>query len=126
MKSNIFPCKLVHVKALDNMIKTFFTYISFKIFCIVVKMAEETKTKEWKDWIGELFTPSYDVTVDDILGGNHEEKSTIKSKVKLVSALDPDTVKEVYERVRVTCVLAEEMRNKETATDIKETKSKGL
>lgn len=68
--------------------------------------------EEWKDWIGELFTPSYDVTTEDMLGQTEDVPSSIKSKVKLVSALDPDTVKDVFERVRTTCVIAEEMKKK--------------
>lgn len=71
-------------------------------------------SREWKDWIGELFTPSYDVTIDDMLGREEEIQSSIKSKVKLVSALDPDTVKDVFERVRTTCIVAEEMKNKKS------------
>ncbi|XP_071160202.1 tropomyosin alpha-1 chain-like [Mytilus edulis] len=73
-------------------------------------MAKENN--EWNDWIGELFTPSYDVTVEDMLDRPQDKETTIKSKVKLVSALDPDTIKDAFERVRVTCVLAEEMRKK--------------
>lgn len=85
----------------------------------------EGKT-DWKDWIGELFTPSYDVTIDDILGEQHEDntQSLIKAKVKLVSALDPETVRDVYERVRVTCVLADEMRKKEAKDEKKLTENK--
>lgn len=83
-------------------------------------MAKENN--EWNDWIGELFTPSYDVTVEDMLDRPQDKETTIKSKVKLVSALDPDTIKDAFERVRVTCVLAEEMRKKAA----KQESSKGI
>ncbi|XP_041347340.1 sodium channel and clathrin linker 1-like isoform X2 [Gigantopelta aegis] len=60
-------------------------------------------------WIGELFQPSYNFTVDDILAGKAEDVE-IKSKIKLARAFDPAAIHEVYEKVRVMTAIDDELK----------------
>ncbi|XP_021351519.1 rho-associated protein kinase 2-like [Mizuhopecten yessoensis] len=70
-----------------------------------------TQQKEWNDWVGELFAPAVDVTVKDLLGEKTpEEETVIKSRIKHVSAFDPEAVRRVYERVHLMSVMDEEMK----------------
>ena len=77
-------------------------------------------TSEWNDWVAELFAPSFDITVKDVLEDKTDD-AEIKSKIKRVSAFDPEAIKKVYERVHMMTVLDEEMRRQQvegTATAV--------
>lgn len=89
-------------------------------------MTEETRTSQtqWRDWIGELFTPTLDVEVGELLG-NVEDEGPIQSKIKHVAAFDPEAIRQVYERVRVMMALDEEMKKSDKQRKQKESESVG-
>lgn len=76
-----------------------------------------TKKGEWNDWVGDLFSPAVDVTVKDLLGEDEkeEEETVIQSKIKHVSAFDPDAIRRVYERVHLMSVMDDEMKAQQQA-----------
>lgn len=87
------------------------------------RMSEGTRTSQtqWRDWVGELFTPTLDVEVEELLG-NVEDDSPIQSKIKHVAAFDPEAIKQVYERVRVMMALDEEMKKSDKQRKQEESK----
>ncbi|KAL8625035.1 hypothetical protein ACOMHN_012044 [Nucella lapillus] len=60
------------------------------------------------DWILELFAPSY-ARAADVLEGKHEVKEEGR-RIKVVSALDPQSIQEVYERVHAMIKMEEELK----------------
>ena len=75
-------------------------------------------------WIGELFQPTFNFTVDDILAGKAEDVE-IKSKIKLARAFDPEAIHEVYEKVRVMTALDEELKQQTLKREQQGTSSDG-
>ena len=65
--------------------------------------------QEWHDWVEELFSPSLDLEKETIMEGVKKE-GVVRSKIKRISMLDPETVREVYERVHMMSVMNEEMK----------------
>jgi hypothetical protein len=79
--------------------------------------------KEWHDWVDELFSPSLNLEKESVMEGVHKD-GVVKSRIKRVSVLDPETVREVYERVHMMSVMNEEMKTmglKKTA-DVQQSK----
>lgn len=60
------------------------------------------------DWILELFAPSY-ARAADVLEGKHEVKEE-GPRIKVVSALDPQSIHNVYERVHMMIKMDEELK----------------
>ena len=75
------------------------------------KMENRKQTEEWHDWVADLFSPSIDVGVEAILHGIDKDNA-VKSKIKRVSALDPEGVKKIYEKVHMMTVLDREMKER--------------
>ncbi|KAK3096178.1 hypothetical protein FSP39_024085 [Pinctada imbricata] len=76
-------------------------------------MTSKERGGVWNDWVGDLFAPTIDLGVEDILQGVDKDNA-VKSKIKRVSVLDPERVKEIYERVHMMTVLDKEMKEKQT------------
>ena len=62
------------------------------------------------DWILDLFSPSY-AHAADVFEGKHEVKEEGR-KIKVVSAFDPESIKNVYERVHMMLKMDEEVKNR--------------
>lgn len=65
--------------------------------------------QEWHDWVEELFSPSLNLEKEAIMEGVNKE-TAVKSKIKRISMLDPETVREVYERVHMMSMMNDEMK----------------
>ena len=68
---------------------------------------KEQASKRAGDWILELFAPTY-AHAADVLEGKHEEEDT--PRVKIVSAFDPQSIKDVYDRVHMMIKMDEELK----------------
>ncbi|XP_061183318.1 major antigen-like [Saccostrea echinata] len=64
---------------------------------------------EWHDWVEELFSPSLNLEREAIMEGVNKD-SAVKSKIKRISVLDPETVREVYEKVHMMSMMNDEMK----------------
>ncbi|XP_048747603.2 uncharacterized protein LOC125659853 [Ostrea edulis] len=83
--------------------------------------------KEWHDWVNEIFSPALNLEKESIMEGVNKD-GVVKSKIKRVSVLDPETVQEVYERVHMMSVMNDEMKTTglKKTTGIKQSQSADL
>ncbi|XP_076435854.1 uncharacterized protein LOC143275549 [Babylonia areolata] len=78
--------------------------------------SDDQMPKRPGDWILELFAPSY-ARAADVLEGKHEVKEEA-SRIRRVTAFDPQSIKNVYERVYTMIKMDEELK-KEKAQVVK-------
>lgn len=69
---------------------------------------KEQASKRAGDWILELFAPTY-INAADVLEGKHEVVEEAP-RLKIVSAFDPQSIKEVYDRVHMMIKMDEELK----------------
>jgi hypothetical protein len=64
------------------------------------------------DWILELFAPH--ASVVDILADQNKPKEDEPRRIKIVSAFDPQSIKNIYERVHMMLKIDSEVKNEQT------------
>lgn len=73
-------------------------------------MSEEEENTN-AHWVESLFPPAYGVTLNDVMGGRMPDDDDYESRrVQRVSAYNPEAIQNVYEKVRMTMALGEEIK----------------
>lgn len=70
---------------------------------------EMQTSKQAGDWILDLFAPSF-ATAADVLEGR-KDCEVKESKIRYVSAFDPESLTKVYERVHMMLKMDEELKS---------------